>query len=161
MILKETPKSKEIKMKLQQKLLLFLIIVLAINFGKSQNLNIGGTGNLGLSKVTSNLPISGDYKVKLALSGNLGMFIEKKISKKSILGMEVLWIQIEGKTVTKNKELTGFNGQELEVVGVISDKSTIHSSYIGVPFYYRLELGRVGSKRRTPNNDFSFCKRKL
>lgn len=133
-------------MKRHRKMLLLLIMVIGLNSAKSQNLVIGGTGNIGLSKVTSNLPISGDYKVKFTLSGNLGMFLEKKIGQKSSLGIEALWVQIEGKEITVNKALTAFNGQELEVIGVISDKSTLHSSYVGIPVYYRFEFGKIGIK---------------
>jgi len=121
-------------------------MIIGLNSAKSQNLLIGGTGNIGLSKVASNLPISGDYKVKFAFSGNLGMFLEKKIGRKSSFGIEALWVQIEGREITSNKSLTAFNGQELEVIGVISDKSTLHSSYIGIPVYYRFELGKIGIK---------------
>lgn len=127
-------------------LLLLLVMTISIYSANSQNLIIGGTGNIGLSKVTSDLPISGDYKVKFTLSGNLGMFLEKKIGQKSSLGIEALWVQIEGKEITDDKALTVFNGQELEVIGVISDKSTLHSSYVGIPVYYRFEFGKIGIK---------------
>ncbi|MEZ4917819.1 MAG: outer membrane beta-barrel protein [Saprospiraceae bacterium] len=133
-------------MKRQRKLLLLLIMTIGLNSAKSQNLVIGGTGNIGLSKVTSNLPISGDYKTKFTLSGNMGMFLEKEIGQKSSFGIEVLWVQIEGKEITENKELTAFNGQSVEVIGVISDKSTLHSSYVGIPVYCRFEFGKIGIK---------------
>lgn len=125
---------------------LLLMIVIAANSMQSQNLITGATGNIGFSKVTSNLPISGDYKVQFTMSGNLGMFIEKKVGQKSSLGVEALWVQIEGKEVTENKTLTAFNAQELEVIGVISDKSRLHSSYVGIPFFYRHEVWKLGIK---------------
>lgn len=133
-------------MKRHRKLLLFCLMMIGLYSAQSQNIIIGGTGNLGLSKVTSNLPISGDYNVKYTLSGNLGLFLEKKIGQKSTLGIEALWIQVEGKEITNNKELTVFNGQELEVVGVVSDKYKLHSSYLGIPIYYRHEIGKLGIK---------------
>lgn len=133
-------------MKKHQKFLLLLILIIGMNSAKSQNLIIGGSGNIGLSKVTSNLPISGDYKVKFTLSGNLGLFLEKKIGQKSSLGIEALWVQIEGKEVSNDVELTAYNGQELEVIGIISSKSTIHSSYLGIPVFYRFEFGRIEIK---------------
>lgn len=137
---------KEIKMKKHRRLLLLFIMIIGLNSAKSQNLIIGGTGNIGLSKVTSNLPISGDYKTKFTLSGNLGMFLEKKIGQKSSLGIEAIWVQIEGKEITDDIELTGINGQDIEVIGVISDRSTLHSSYVGIPVYYRIEFGKIGIK---------------
>ncbi len=133
-------------MKQHRKLLLYFMVIFGMGSAKSQNTTIGITANLGLSKVTSNLPVSGDYNVRFTISGNLGIFIEKKISQKSYLGVESLWVQIEGKEVTQDKELTGFDGQELEVIGVISNKSRLHISYVGVPFYYRLEIGKIGVK---------------
>lgn len=133
-------------MKRHRKLLLLLILVIGLNSAKSQNLVIGGTANIGFSKVTSNLPISGDYKVKFTHSANLGMFLEKKIGQKSLLGVEALWVQIEGKEITDNKALTAFNGQEIVIFGVISDKSTLHSSYVGIPVYYRFVFRKIGIK---------------
>ncbi len=125
--------------------LLCLVLLLATNPAHSQNWTIGATGSIGFSKVTSNLPIS-DYKVKLALSGNWGAFIEKKIGRGLALGIEVLGVQMEGKETTGDKELKEFNGQELEVVGVVSDQSRLHSSYVGMPVFYRLGVGRLGIK---------------
>ncbi|MBK9726499.1 MAG: PorT family protein [Saprospiraceae bacterium] len=113
---------------------------------KCQNLNIGITANLGLSKVTSNFLVSDDYKVKYTYSGNIGVFIEKEIGNKSSLGAEVLWVQIGGKETTDNKILTAFDGQDLKVVGIISDVAKLNSSYIAFPFYYRVQLNKIGIK---------------
>ena len=132
------------KMEKYRKLFLFLMILMGMNSVKSQNFVIGGTGNIGLSKVTSNISISRDHK--FTLSGNLGIFLEKEINKKSSLGIEVLWVQIEGKEISDDKALTEFNGQKIEVIGVISDKDRLHSSYLGIPIYYRLEFGKFGIK---------------
>lgn len=124
--------------------LLCLMLLLVTNSVRSQNWTIGATGSIGFSKVTSNLPISGDYRVKFALSGNWGAFIEKKIGRGSALGIEILWVQVEGKEVTLNKELKEFNGQELEVVGVVSDQTRLHASYVGLPVFYQLGIGKLG-----------------
>jgi len=148
-------------MKKCQKLLLLFIITIGLNTAKSQNLIIGGTANIGLSKVTSNLPISGDYKVQFTFSGNLGMFLEKKIGQKSSLGIEALWVQMEGKTVTDDKALTAISEDfELEVIGVISDESRLHSSYIGLPIYYRLQVGLLGIKAGVQPMIFLFASSK-
>ncbi|MBK8483690.1 MAG: outer membrane beta-barrel protein [Saprospiraceae bacterium] len=109
-------------------------------------MNIGITANLGLSKVTSNFLVSDDYKVKYTYSGNIGVFIEKEIGNKSSLGAEVLWVQIGGKETTDNKILTAFDGQDLKVVGIISDVAKLNSSYIAFPFYYRVQLNKIGIK---------------
>jgi hypothetical protein len=133
-------------MRWYQKLLFTCFIVTVINSIRAQNLIIGCTGNIGLSKVTSNIPIPDDYRVKFTSSGNLGIFLEKKIGQKSSLGIEALWIQIEGKEITKDIVLTVVNGQELEEIGVVSNKLKLHSSYIGIPIYYRGQIGKIGIK---------------
>lgn len=138
-------------------LYLLLLIIIGMNTAKSQNWVIGGTGNLGFSKVTSNSPISEYNKEKFTFSGNSGIFFEKKIGQKSSLGIEVLWVQIEGKNVWNDKVLTILNGQEREVVGVISEKSTLHSSYIGLPVYYQFELGKFGIKGGVQSMIFLFA----
>jgi len=38
------------------------------------------------------------------------------------------------------------NNLYYEVIGVISDKSKFHSSYVGIPIYYRSEIGKLGIK---------------
>ena len=128
------------------KTLLLLLITIVSNPAKSQRLVVGATGNIGLSKVSSNLPLGENYKVKFTLSGNFGLFLAKKVSQKSSFGIEALWMQIEGNEKSKNRELTVFNGQELIVIGVISEKTRIHSSYLAVPVYYRFEIGKFGIK---------------
>lgn len=127
-------------------LLLCIALFVCVNILSAQNFIIGATANLGMSKITSNLPISGDYKVRFTPSGTLGVFLEKRIGAKSFLGAELLWVQMEGKEVTDDKVLMGIVDSEPGVVGVISDQSNLHSSYIGVPFYYRLGLGKLGIK---------------
>ncbi len=128
-----------------------LLVIFALFFtyfnATAQNLDFGITASLGFSQVTSNLPFSGDYFTTFAPSGKLGMFTEQRIGKNSFLGVEALWVQMEGKELTKDKELFTFN-ENLEkiVLGVISDKSRLHASYIGLPFYYRHEFGKFGLK---------------
>lgn len=129
-----------------RKLLLLLLVLIGLNAAHSQNLVIGGTGNLGLSKVPSFSPIIIGPKEKFSFSGNVGIYFEKNIGHKSSVGIEVLWVQIEGKNIWNNKVLTTYNGQEKEVIGVISEKSALHASYIGIPVYYQLELGKFGIK---------------
>lgn len=133
-------------MKNHQTLLSILFVMITLNTTKSQNLIGGVVGNIGFSKVTSAFVTPGDFKVKSALSGNFGVFLEKRISQKSSLGMEALWVQMEGKEVSTNRTLMAFDGQQLVNVGFISDASGLHISYVGLPFYYRIEFGKVGLK---------------
>ena len=140
--------------------LLLLLLTVGCCCVKSQNLEVGWTGSIGMSKVTSNLPISGDYKTKYAFSGNLGMFLEKIIGQKSRLGIEALWVQIEGKETTGQHILTATGPQGIEVVGFSTDKSTIHSSYIGIPVYYRYAFGNFGIKGGVQPMIFLFARAK-
>ena len=131
----------------KRKLFLGVIMLINTTIINAQTFNYGLTLNFGISQVTSNFPISGDYKVKFTISGNVGGFFEKRIGMRSFIGGEILWIQIEGKEVTNNKVLTAINGQGmLETVGMISDISKLHSSYFGLPIYYKINFNKIGIK---------------
>ncbi|MEL7422589.1 MAG: hypothetical protein AAFN81_06340, partial [Bacteroidota bacterium] len=82
----------------------------------AQNLTVGLSLNPGLSEVTSNLPFSGDYQTQFTLSGNAGLFVEHQLSNKSHLGLELLWVQIEGKEVAEGRRLFAVvNGMPAEI----------------------------------------------
>ena len=126
------------------KWLLLSLITLCYGQVHTQNLAVGLSGNIGLSQVTSNLPFSGDYRVRFALSGNAGVFVEHQLTEKSHLSMEVLWVQIEGNEISEDKVLIGVvDGMPAEL-GIIDDRTRLHSSYIGVPISYRYQMGKWG-----------------
>ncbi len=132
-------------MKIQVKLCLAALLVLAVNSIQSQNLVFGASANLGLSKITSNFPItSGERSIDFAISGNLGLFMEKQFGNNSSIIVEALWVQIQGKESTDNRVLTNFTSQGPEVIGSISDRERLHSSYLGIPIYYRHKFGKIG-----------------
>jgi len=126
---------------------LFLFTILSIASVKSQSITFGTTGNLGISKVTSQFVEANSFQMPYAFSGNGGFFLEKKINQKSYIGVEALWVQIEGNRVANDKPLieTDASG-EIEVVGNKSERFTKHISYLGLPFYYRYEIGNFGVK---------------
>jgi len=109
----------------------------------AQEIKIGGTLNVGLSQINSNLIFDGDHKNSFAVSGNIGGFFETKINTSSSVGLELLWIQIEGKESTNDKIIKNQNG---DAIGKISDELRLHSSYLGIPFYYKVQLKKVGIK---------------
>ena len=117
-----------------------LISVLPINIIASQNLSIGISANAGLSHVKSKITSSSNFKDKHSLSYSYGAFMEKKIANKSSLGLELLWVQIQGREKRVRDELRVFNGQEIEVAGYITDESRLHSSYMAIPIYYKYIL---------------------
>lgn len=77
-------------MKAQSIYFLFYSIFILINSPKSQNVNIGATANFGFSQVTSNFSASYNYEGKISLSGNIGVFIEKRIGLKSFFCVEAI-----------------------------------------------------------------------
>ena len=67
-----------------------------------QNSAFGVTGNIGLSKIADNSETSINRKDNSVLSGNAGLFFEKRIKSKSSFGLKLLWILLEGKTDINN-----------------------------------------------------------
>jgi len=126
-------------------IILFLLVKPINLYSQENNKNwiIGGTGNIGISKVTLNIQFARDYRAKYAFSGNFGMFIENKINYRSSIGIEALWVQIEGKEA---KESYNYIFQNMKFNGVSSRKFRLHSSYIGMPVYYRLKIKKIGIK---------------
>lgn len=80
------------------KLFLFFILTFISSLALSQNLRVGITGNVGYSKMYSET-LQHEYvqqNSQFVLSGNAGIICEKEISKMSSLGIELLWVQMEG-----------------------------------------------------------------
>ena len=55
-----------------------LFVLLSINISLCQSSSFGITGNIGLSKIQSNLESLSNEKNKLALSSSFGFIFEKK-----------------------------------------------------------------------------------
>ena len=128
-------------MNLRKKLLLCFLICCICNLANSQDLNFGLTFNVGLSKIPTILSSFEGFNTEYTLSGNAGFYLEKNITKKSSLGIELLWVQAEGKE-TSTGELFAPNMS----LGRITDEDRTHISYIGLPIYYRLQFGKLGLK---------------
>lgn len=132
-------------MKTKQSFLLGLILLISINSLKSQDLIIGATADIGLSKITYSTSAiqSIPFEAKFNLSGNLGIFIERKAIGSFYLGIEAKWVQIEGIEKAENVEIILDNGGK---IGYVSFQDKLHSSYIGLPMYCRFNIGKVGIK---------------
>ena len=131
----------------RQKFIFSLLLLFVVTVSDAQNLTFGGTINLGPSVVTSNEPTDGTFRTKAAFSGNFGMFMEKKISKNASLGIEGLWVQMEGYKVIENVEYfihLGWNDNEK--IGFITEEYNYHTSYLGLPIYFRYNIGKFGIK---------------
>ncbi len=113
-------------MKLPTILTLFLINL--TTYGQS---NLGVKLNLGISRVTSKFDYkTGPQKFTLMPSGQLGLFYNLDISDKSVLGTELLFLQIEG--MEKYKYPDG---------SIMFIRRNL--SYIGLPVYYGYKIKKV------------------
>jgi len=133
-------------MKIYQKTSFTLIFLFVVTLGRAQNLTFGWTINLGPSIVTSNERGAGTLKTKAAFSGNFGVFLEKKLGKNASLGIEGLWVQMEGFEVDENIEYYESYGEDFIKVGFITEEYKYHTSYLGLPLYFRYEIGKLGIK---------------
>ncbi|MEI6412352.1 MAG: outer membrane beta-barrel protein [Bacteroidota bacterium] len=126
-------------------LILFTILLVSFN-AKAQKFHFGATLNLGASKVTS--PLLASTEVRYSPSGNVGFYAEKAIKGKTTIGINLLWVQIEGRDIDKNQELYGSSGQWeiLEKIGTATVDSRLHATYIGIPAYVRFQSGKFGLK---------------
>lgn len=141
---------------------MLLLCVAGISAAHAQNFKIGVTGNIGLSKAST----GGYYSLlgierEFALSGNIGLFAEKKIGSKSSLGAELLWVQLEAKENIKTRDLVQYNGSDYETVGTYSSKWKTHLSYLAMPLYYRMNFGKFGIKGGVQSMLFLFGKMNL
>jgi Outer membrane protein beta-barrel domain len=133
-------------MKIYKKTYFMLIFLFVVTLGRAQNLTFGGTISSGPSVVTSNERGAGTLKTKAAFSGNVGVFLEKKLGTNYALGLEALWVQMEGFEVDENIEWFEASIEEPISIGYISEEYRFHTSYLGLPLYFRYEIGKFGVK---------------
>jgi hypothetical protein len=137
------------------KFLLLPLMIMAIYAAKSQNLSLGATGCMGLSKATSGEPQSYVTQTRFALSGNLGLYMEQRLSDKSALGMEATWVQMGSRYVSKDQTVRNFSGG---IVGTVSSRYNLYSGYLGLPVYYRFQMGKFGFKGGVQTLIFLFAR---
>ena len=98
--------------------------------------------NGGLSRISNSAQkevYNTTWMVQLAPSGQGGIFYNFHFGEKSVLGAELLFVQIEGKEQIEFV-LTDENGNN---AGHVTDKVYKHISYLGCPVYYGLQLNKV------------------
>ncbi len=122
-------------------LLTFLMPVLVY----TQNLNAGISFNPGISKLAWNGKSGPD--TKWVFSGNVGMFLEKGIGGKSILGIELLYAVFESKE-TRNDKLYTFDPMTFEIIilGSSTDVSHTHLTYAALPVYIKYRFKKIQLK---------------
>jgi len=117
-------------------IILTLLILNSSAFG--QNV-VGLKFNLGVSKVTAkNNWRTGQQKFPIMPSGQCGLFYNKGIGNKSILGVEMLFVQIEG----KEKYQHPYGSTEVKYRNY---------SFVGLPVYYGYIINKI-----TINAGFQF-----
>ena len=133
-------------MKTYQKISFLLILLFLFFKGDAQSFIFGSTINSGPSVVTSNESTAGTLLTKAAFSGNVGVFLEKKLGTKYAIGLEALWVQMEGYEVIKDVVYYESYGEDFIKVGFITEEYKYHTSYLGLPLYFRYEIGKLGFK---------------
>lgn len=133
-------------MKTYQKISFLLSLLFVFFKGDAQSFIFGSTISSGPSVVTSNKRGAGTLKTKAAFSGNVGVFLEKKLGTKYAIGLEALWVQMEGFEVDENIEWFEASIEEQISIGYISEEYRFHTSYLGLPLYFRYEIGKFGFK---------------
>ncbi len=134
-----------------KRFLFFGLAFFLFNNLSAQDFRFGLSFNAATSKVQSNFSFPEDYGIFFKRSAKIGLLVEKKLSKRSALGMELLWVLIEGQEyrykpasywyTTRAGGRSGTSGTI-----ILTDNTKIHSHYIGVPAYYRFSLGRFSIK---------------
>ncbi|MBL7782802.1 MAG: PorT family protein [Saprospiraceae bacterium] len=112
----------------------------------AQGLHLGATASLCGSRISNNVVSTSEFKVRNALSFDVGLFAEKTLNTRSSLGVEALWVQINGREGRKNVPLFGYQNFELVQLGTLTDMLRIRSAYFAMPAYYRLKWGAFGLK---------------
>lgn len=119
---------------------LTLLILLAINLAVFGQHNLGLKVNGGLSKISNTFQISnGTNKIQFAPSGLSGIFCNLHLGDKSVLGAELLFIQIEGREHSEFDAIDVFGNK----TGTITDDIYKHISYLGIPVYYGLKFNKM------------------
>ena len=127
-------------MKSLLKLTFILSIVIAFNlntFGQQQfGIKVSG----GLSRITESIELSNATLTTLFVpSGQGGLYYNLSLGKKSSLGAELLFSQIEGKNVME-MDLIDIEGNK---IGHVTDIAFRHISYLSLPVYYGFKIKRL------------------
>jgi hypothetical protein len=118
----------------------FVIIILIIS-----NLTLFGQHNFGINLNGGISRIGCDYypyraqRSLFSVSGQSGLFYNLFLGKRTILGTELLFIQIEGKEKT---QVYPYGYDPYLFAGQGNADLYQHISYLGIPIYYGIQLKR-------------------
>ncbi|MCC6723166.1 MAG: outer membrane beta-barrel protein [Saprospiraceae bacterium] len=119
-----------------------LLLVSALN---AQSLRVGLTMNPGLSKTVYTQ--SDFYHPKWALSGNIGMFIHRKLGVHSAIGAELLYLRMKGKLAFDgflyDDDTPPPNTPNVEKYHARFEQQ---SAYLAIPIFYQYSIGKFSIK---------------
>ncbi len=120
--------------------LLPILTALTISLTSSGQMVIGLTANGGLSKLIKKVDFSGTVQKNYFMpSGHAGLFFNFHVDDKSLIGTDLLFVQIEGKEHLDTPE-TDIQGNPTGKY-MRTDMWT-HISYIGLPVYYGYKINK-------------------
>ena len=126
------------------KLSFILSILFAFNFSVSGQHQFGIKAGGGLSRITYSADILGENPTTpFVPSGQAGLFYNFQFGKKSSLGAELLFSQIEG---NEKGEMDLYALDEFgnrNYLGYRKDNSYRHISYLSLPVYYGFTINRL------------------
>ena len=141
--------------------LIMLLMAYATIPVAAQNLNFGITINPGLSQITNvkdYFPLIEEVNNLPALSGTAGIFLEKRLTNNILIGGELLWIRMEAHEKASNQPLTMWTGtppnQVLDEVGFVTHSFKFHTTYLGLPMYFKFQAKKLGIKAGMQANLF-------
>src|SRR3989339_470774 len=123
-----------------KKLLIILTLLSFYIFVNGQQ-NIGLKIDGGLSKITNPFVASNvTSTTQFSISGKIGFFYNYSLSKKSFIGTELLFIQIESK---EKWEMSAQNQVAEPTDEFVITNINKHISYVGIPVYYEFKLNKL------------------
>lgn len=119
---------------------LTILLLLTINLTVFGQHNMGLKVNGGLSRISNSFnPSNSTWTVQFAPSGNSGFFYNLQLKNKSVIGAELLFVQIVGKEKIKI-DLIDINGNN---VGISTGNLYKHISYLSLPICYGFKFNKL------------------
>ncbi len=118
-----------------------LIILIIFNLSIFAQHNFGVKINGGLSKITENLNVTNTKTEKYYFKPSMqfGLFYNFNF-KKSLIGTELLFVQIEGQHYKEYYVTDNFGNP---TNSLIKDNVWQHISYLGIPIYYGFKIKKI------------------
>lgn len=123
--------------------LIFTITLIFINVTLFSQQNLGLKLNAGISRISNSfyphMNPKPDWPVRVAPSGQIGLFYYFGFGEKSILGAELIFNQIEGMEKLKLRFTDRYGNSTLWAI----DHTYTHISYLSLPVYYGFVIKKL------------------